>query len=69
MSQNITTDQTQTLLAIGTSYVQGEDVAAKGRIILVSVGKDPQDPGSWVCISIILKIRHAMCRFAFLMCN
>lgn len=45
--KNITTDQTQTLLAIGTSYVQGEDVAAKGRIILVSVGKDPQDPGSW----------------------
>lgn len=45
--KNITTDQTQTLLAIGTSYVQGEDVAAKGRIILVSVGKDPQEPSSW----------------------
>jgi hypothetical protein len=28
--------------------VQGEDVAAKGRIILVSVGQDPQDPSSWV---------------------
>lgn len=48
MWQNTSTDQTQTLLAIGTSYVQGEDVAAKGRIILVSVGQDPQDPSSWV---------------------
>lgn len=46
--QNIMTDQTQTMLAIGTAYVQGEDVAAKGRIILVSVGQGTNDPSTWV---------------------
>ena len=49
MSQNITTDQTQTLLAIDTSIVQGEDVGAKCWIILVSVGQDRQETTSWVC--------------------
>ncbi|KAG6554300.1 hypothetical protein Mapa_004216 [Marchantia paleacea] len=37
------TEQTQTLLAIGTAYAQGEDIPAKGRIILVSVGGDSTD--------------------------
>lgn len=59
--QNITTDQTQTLLAIGTCYVQGEDVAAKGRIILVSVGKDPQEPNSWVSI-VRMELLMSCCR-------
>ncbi len=48
--QNIMTDQTQSMLAIGTAYVQGEDVAAKGRIILVSVGQGTNDPSTWVCL-------------------
>lgn len=64
MLQNVTTDQTQTLLAIGTSYVQGEDVAAKGRIILVSVGQDPQEPSSWVCtasIQLLMSCRRIFC--------
>lgn len=63
MWQNTSTDQTQTLLAIGTSYVQGEDVAAKGRIILVSVGQDPQDPSSWVrtCTSLRCKFMCWIC--------
>ena len=57
--QNIKTELTQTLLAIGTSYVQGEDVAAKGRIILVSVGQDPNDSASWVCsVSPIMQCHH-----------
>ncbi|XP_051121150.1 cleavage and polyadenylation specificity factor subunit 1 isoform X2 [Andrographis paniculata] len=34
---NTTTQANETLLAIGTAYVQGEDVAARGRIILYSV--------------------------------
>ncbi|XP_024029666.1 cleavage and polyadenylation specificity factor subunit 1 [Morus notabilis] len=37
---NTTTNENETLLAIGTAYVQGEDVAARGRIILYSLGKD-----------------------------
>ncbi|MFS7986024.1 putative cleavage/polyadenylation specificity factor, A subunit [Helianthus anomalus] len=32
-----TTRENETLLAIGTAYVQGEDVAARGRVLLFSV--------------------------------
>ncbi|KAG6410854.1 hypothetical protein SASPL_128925 [Salvia splendens] len=35
--QNTTAQRNETLLAIGTAYVQGEDVAARGRILLYSV--------------------------------
>ncbi|XP_011101138.1 cleavage and polyadenylation specificity factor subunit 1 isoform X1 [Sesamum indicum] len=34
---NTTTQGNETLLAIGTAYVQGEDVAARGRVLLYSV--------------------------------
>lgn len=34
---NTTTRENDTLLAIGTAYVQGEDVAARGRVLLFSV--------------------------------
>ncbi|XP_071686240.1 cleavage and polyadenylation specificity factor subunit 1 isoform X2 [Rutidosis leptorrhynchoides] len=34
---NTTTRENETLLAIGTAYVQGEDVAARGRVLLYSV--------------------------------
>lgn len=34
---NSTTRENETLLAIGTAYVQGEDVAARGRVLLFSV--------------------------------
>ncbi|XP_016899512.2 cleavage and polyadenylation specificity factor subunit 1 isoform X2 [Cucumis melo] len=37
---NATTKENETLLAVGTAYVQGEDVAARGRVLLFSVGKD-----------------------------
>ncbi|KAK4766592.1 hypothetical protein SAY87_008234 [Trapa incisa] len=37
---NTTTKENETLLAIGTAYVQGEDVAARGRILLFSFGKN-----------------------------
>ncbi|KAL0359010.1 UNVERIFIED_CONTAM: Cleavage and polyadenylation specificity factor subunit [Sesamum angustifolium] len=36
---NTTTQGNETLLAIGTAYVQGEDVAARGRVLLYSVEK------------------------------
>lgn len=38
--QNTTAQRNETLLAIGTAYVQGEDVAARGRILLYSVEKN-----------------------------
>ncbi|MCO5593054.1 hypothetical protein L7F22_047059 [Adiantum nelumboides] len=41
-------EQMQTLLAIGTAYVQGEDVPSRGRIILLSLGQDLNDPSQWV---------------------
>ncbi|KAL6501453.1 hypothetical protein OROGR_026586 [Orobanche gracilis] len=37
---NTTTQQNETLLAVGTAYVQGEDVAARGRVLLYSVEKN-----------------------------
>ncbi|KAI4363631.1 hypothetical protein MLD38_019823 [Melastoma candidum] len=36
---NTTTRENETVLAVGTAYVQGEDVAARGRILLFSVAK------------------------------
>lgn len=39
-TQNTATKENETLLAIGTAYVQGEDVAARGRVLLFSVGKN-----------------------------
>ncbi|XP_060975092.1 cleavage and polyadenylation specificity factor subunit 1 isoform X1 [Cannabis sativa] len=40
---NTTTKENETLLAIGTAYVQGEDVAGRGRVLLFSLGKDGDD--------------------------
>lgn len=38
--QNTSTKENETLLAVGTAYVQGEDVAARGRILMFSFGKN-----------------------------
>jgi cleavage and polyadenylation specificity factor subunit 1 len=38
--QNASTGENETLLAVGTAYVQGEDVAARGRVLLFSFGKN-----------------------------
>ncbi|KAF2311761.1 hypothetical protein GH714_026561 [Hevea brasiliensis] len=40
---NTTTKENETLLAIGTAYLQGEDVAARGRVLLFSVVKNPDN--------------------------
>ncbi|KAK1575122.1 hypothetical protein Q3G72_002835 [Acer saccharum] len=45
---NTTTKENETLLAIGTAYVQGEDVAARGRVLLFSVGKNSDNPQNLV---------------------
>lgn len=37
---NTSTKENETLLAIGTAYVQGEDVAGRGRVLLYSVGRN-----------------------------
>ncbi|KAJ4835898.1 hypothetical protein Tsubulata_006157 [Turnera subulata] len=37
---NTTTKENEMLLAIGTAYVQGEDVAARGRVLLFSIAND-----------------------------
>nr|CAB3486600.1 unnamed protein product [Digitaria exilis] len=43
--QNTTTTENETLMAIGTAYVQGEDVAARGRVLLFSfsINENPQN--------------------------
>lgn len=45
---NTNTKENETLLAIGTAYVQGEDVAARGRVLLFSVGKNTDNPQTLV---------------------
>ncbi|KAK1306533.1 Cleavage and polyadenylation specificity factor subunit 1 [Acorus calamus] len=45
---NTTTKENDTLLAIGTAYVQGEDVAARGRVLLFAVGKSNDGSQSMV---------------------
>jgi cleavage and polyadenylation specificity factor subunit 1 len=51
--QNTTTRENETLLAIGTGYVQGEDVAARGRVLLFSVGKNTDNPQNLVSFAIL----------------
>lgn len=36
---NTTTKENETLLAIGTAYVQGEDIAGRGRVLLYALGR------------------------------
>ncbi|KAH7664725.1 cleavage and polyadenylation specificity factor subunit 1 protein [Dioscorea alata] len=45
---NTTTMENEVLLAIGTAYVQGEDVAARGRVLLYSIGKNTENPDNLV---------------------
>lgn len=58
--QNTATKENETLLAIGTAYVQGEDVAARGRVLLFSVGKNTDNSQNlvfsiiWSLLSLVL---------------
>ncbi|KAL1319206.1 hypothetical protein HN51_071507 [Arachis hypogaea] len=45
---NTSSKENETLLAVGTAYVQGEDVAARGRILLFSLGKNTDNPQTLV---------------------
>ncbi|XAR71785.1 hypothetical protein NMG60_11018197 [Bertholletia excelsa] len=40
---NTTTKENETLLAVGTAYVQGEDVAGRGRVLLFSIDRNPDN--------------------------
>ncbi|KAL4306467.1 hypothetical protein AHAS_Ahas16G0181200 [Arachis hypogaea] len=44
---NTSSKENETLLAVGTAYVQGE-VAARGRILLFSLGKNTDNPQTLV---------------------
>lgn len=48
--------ENEVLLAIGTAYVQGEDVAARGRVLLYSIGKNTENPDNLVFMW--LKLNH-----------
>jgi len=48
--QNASTGENETLLAVGTAYVQGEDVAARGRVLLFSFGKNGDNSQNVVCL-------------------
>ncbi|URD80129.1 cleavage and polyadenylation specificity factor subunit [Musa troglodytarum] len=41
--RNTTTRENESLLSVGTAYVQGEDVAARGRMLLYSFGKNTEN--------------------------
>ncbi|KAM5557150.1 cleavage and polyadenylation specificity factor subunit 1 [Rosa sericea] len=45
---NTTTKENETLLAIGTAYVQGEDVAGRGRVLLFSAENNADNPQNLV---------------------
>lgn len=45
---NTTAKENESLLVIGTAYVQGEDVAARGRVLLFSFGKNTDNPQNLV---------------------
>ena len=55
-TQNTSTKDNETLLAVGTAYVQGEDVAGRGRILLFSVVKNPENSQILVCFWIVLSL-------------
>lgn len=48
--QNASTKENETLLAVGTAYVQGEDVAARGRVLLFSFGSTGDNSQNLVCL-------------------
>lgn len=48
--QNSTTRENETLLAIGTAYLQGEDVAARGRVLLFSVERNDDNSQTSVMV-------------------
>lgn len=50
MFQNASTAENETLLAVGTAYVQGEDVAARGRVLLFSFGRNGDNSQNLVCL-------------------
>ncbi|XLR19438.1 hypothetical protein S83_047350, partial [Arachis hypogaea] len=45
---NTSSKENETLLAVGTAYVQGGEVAARGRILLFSLGKNTDNPQTLV---------------------
>ncbi|XP_078447996.1 cleavage and polyadenylation specificity factor 160 isoform X2 [Wolffia australiana] len=63
---NCTTKETEVLLAIGTAYVQGEDVAGRGRILLFSLGKDMDNPQNLVVEVFSKEIKGAISSLASL---
>uniref|UniRef100_A0A2P2M8B6 Uncharacterized protein MANES_06G138300 n=1 Tax=Rhizophora mucronata TaxID=61149 RepID=A0A2P2M8B6_RHIMU len=47
---NTTTKENEILLAVGTAYVQGEDVAARGRVLLFSFSKTTDNSQNLVLV-------------------
>lgn len=49
-------------MAIGTAYVQGEDVAARGRVLLFSIGRNADNPQNLVLLG-----SYVLCFFSFIL--
>lgn len=41
-------------MAVGTAYVQGEDVAARGRVLLFAIGQNTDNPQNLVSVFIYI---------------
>lgn len=48
-TQNTTTKENETLMAVGTAYVQGEDVPGRGRVLLFSFASNSEPSQNLVC--------------------
>ncbi|CAA6656270.1 unnamed protein product [Spirodela intermedia] len=63
---NSTTKENEALLAIGTAYVQGEDVAGRGRVLLYCLGKNTENPQNLVLEVYSKEIKGAISALASL---
>ncbi|RYR58397.1 hypothetical protein Ahy_A05g024149 [Arachis hypogaea] len=63
---NTSSKENETCLAVGTAYVQGEDVAARGCILLFSLGKNTDNPQTLVSEVYSKEFKGAICALASL---
>ncbi|KAL6131908.1 hypothetical protein ACLB2K_070281 [Fragaria x ananassa] len=66
---NTTTKENETLLAIGTAYVQGEDVAGRGRVLLFSAENNVDNPQNLVSEVFSKELKGAISALASLQGN
>lgn len=59
-NQNSESKENETLLAIGTAYTQGEDIAGRGRVMLFSFRKKLENSQNLVNIAAFLCLKFRL---------